>query len=367
MRWIVGVLIGLHGLIHLLGFAKALDPGAIPTLPLTISRGMGWWWLLAGILLIGTAVMSMLRLPGWWLLGGVALVLSQILIVTVWSEAWAGTIGNVVLLVAVLLGWFLYGPASFRRVMDRDIAPRFSAAATDAISPADLAGLPEPARRFLAASGVIGQPRVRNYRIRFRGRIRGTPDARWMPFTADQQSFAYQPARFFLMHARMFGLPVEAFHRFADGEASMQVKLLGAIPLVHAAGREMNRIESVTLLNDMVLMAPATLLDPRVTWEAIDDDRVLLRFVHGPDTVSATLVIDAGGQLVDFVSDDRARLSEDGKRFEAARFSTPILTYGTFGPMQLPSLGEGRWSLPDGGSFAYGEFEILSVEYNVRP
>ena len=30
-----------------------------------------------------------------------------------------------------------------------------------------------------------------------------------MPFEADQQSFADQPTRLFLMHARMFGLPVE--------------------------------------------------------------------------------------------------------------------------------------------------------------
>jgi len=367
VRWIVGVLIGLHGLIHLLGFAKAVNPDAIPTLPLTVSRGMGWWWLLGGILLIGTALMSALRLPGWWLLGSVALVLSQILIISAWPQAWAGTVGNVVLLLAVLLGWLLYGPTSFRRAMDRDTAARFDSATPATIDARDLAGLPEPARRFLTAAGVVGQPRVRNYRIRFRGRIRGTPEAGWMPFTADQQSFADQPARFFLMHARRFGLPIEAFHRLADGEATMQVRLLGAIPIVHAEGREMNRTESVTLLNDMVLMAPATLLDPAVRWEAVDDQHVLLRFTHGQDTVSATLTIDPDGRLVDFLSDDRARLSEDGKRFEPARFSTPIRAYGTFGPMRLPSFGEGRWSLPGGGDFAYGEFEILSVEYNVRP
>ncbi|MHB1327730.1 MAG: DUF6544 family protein [Gemmatimonadales bacterium] len=367
MRWIVGILIGLHGLIHLLGVAKALDPQALPTLPLTISRGMGWWWLIAGVLLVATALMSMLRLPGWWLLGAAGLVVSQVLIVGAWSEAWAGTIGNVFVLCAVLLGWFLYGPTSLRHAFDQDVAPRFDQSNTATIEETDLAGLPAPARRFLAASGVIGQPRVRNYRIRFRGRIRGTPEARWMPFTVDQQSFADAPSRFFLMHARMFGLPVEAFHRLAEGQATMQVKLLGAIPLVRADGAEMNRAESVTLLNDMVVMAPATLLDPTVRWEAIDDRTTLVRFTHGPDTVSATLLIDPDGRLIDFISDDRPRLSEDGKRFESARFSTPILSYGTFGSMRLPRRAEARWSLPAGGDFAYAEVEMISVEYNVRP
>ena len=54
------------------------------------------------------------------------------------------------------------------------------------------------------------------------------PDARWMPFEADQQSFADQPTRLFLMRARMFGMPVEAFHRLIGGRATMQVKIAGA-------------------------------------------------------------------------------------------------------------------------------------------
>ena len=42
----------------------------------------------------------------------------------------------------------------------------------------------------------------------------------------------------------------------------MRVKLLGAIDMVDARGEVMDRSETVTLFNDMCILAPATLLAP---------------------------------------------------------------------------------------------------------
>jgi hypothetical protein len=61
---------------------------------------------------------------------------------------------------------------------------------------------------------------------------------------ADQQSFSDPPTRIFLLRARMFGLPVEAFHRLIGGRATMQVKIAGAIPMVDAHGAVMDRCGS---------------------------------------------------------------------------------------------------------------------------
>ena len=97
--------------------------------------------------------------------------------------------------------------------------------------------LPEPVRRYLRVTRAVGQPRVQNYRIRFTGRIRSAPDAAWMPFEAEQQSFADEPTRLFLMRARMFGIPVQAFHRLIGGHATMQVKVIGVVPMADATGR----------------------------------------------------------------------------------------------------------------------------------
>lgn len=96
------------------------------------------------------------------------------------------------------------GPGSFRAQFQAEAAAGLARLtdAAPALSEADLAPLPEPVRRYLRAVGAVGQPRVRAYRVRFRGRIRSAPGARWMPFVADQQSFTDPPVRLFWMRAR---------------------------------------------------------------------------------------------------------------------------------------------------------------------
>ena len=160
MRWIVAVLLAVHGLIHLMGFAKAFGYAKLPQLTQPISREMGLLWLAAGLLVVASAAMMVARPRGFWIVGGVALVMSQAVILSAWRDAWAGTVVNVVLLLAVAHGWFTKGrelPGTVRA--RRRVGPR--AAARGAY---DHRGrphtLPEPVRRYLRATGVVGQPRV---------------------------------------------------------------------------------------------------------------------------------------------------------------------------------------------------------------
>ena len=271
MRWIVAVLLTVHGLIHLMGFAKAFGYAELPQLTQPISREMGLLWLAAGLLVVVSAAVMVARPGSFWIAGSVALVISQALILSAWRNAWAGTFVNGILLLAVAYAWFTEGPLSFRAQFERDVASGLARPLNASMTTeADVAHLPEPVRRYLRATGVVGQPRIQNYRLRFRGRIRSAPDAAWMPFEADQQSFADQPTRLFLMKARMFAMPVFVFHRLTGGRATMQVTIAGAISMVDASGDVMDRSEAVTLFNDMCLLAPGTLLDPGISWAPVD-------------------------------------------------------------------------------------------------
>jgi len=366
IRWIVVVLLVVHGLIHMMGFAKAFGYAELPRLTRPVSREMGVVWLAAGLLVAASAVTMVASPRNFWIVGGVALIASQTVILSAWSDAKAGTIVNAFLLLAVTYGWFNHGPRSFRAQFERDISSGLARPVeTSVVTEVDLTPLPEPVRRYLSAIGVVGRPRVLNYRVHFQGRIRSGPGARWMPFEADQQSFADQPTRLFLMHARLFGLPVEVFHRRIGGHATMQVKIAGAIPMVDASGEAMDRSEAVTLFNDMCLLAPGTLLDSRIAWEPVDTRTARARFTDGEQTISATLLFGDDGLLANFISDDRSRSSPDGKTFTRLRFSTPTRHYRDFGTARLGSYGEARWTLPD-GEFTYGEFELQKVTYNVR-
>ena len=366
MRVAIGVLLAVHGVIHFMGFAKAFGYASLPQLTQPISRGMGALWLLAGILLWISAALLVAWPRYWWIAGMAAMVISQAVVMSAWRDAWAGTIPNVVLLLAVTHGWLTEGPWSFRAQFDRDAAVGLSRPShVPKVTEYDLAPLPAPVQRYLRAIGFVGQPRIGNYRLRFRGRIRSAPDSAWMPFEADQQSFANPSTRLFLMRAHMFGLPVEAFHRFVDGRATMQVKVLGILPMVDASGRVMDQSETVTLFNDMCLLAPATLLDPRIEWEPIDSHSARARFTNGDQTITATLFFGEDGLLTNFISDDRSRLSSDGKSFARHRFSTPVRDYRAFGAVRLPAHGDTRYLLPE-GEFTYGEFDLQDVAYNLR-
>lgn len=222
MRWIPVSLLVVHGLIHLMGFAKAFGYAELPQLTQPIARAWGVAWLLAACLVAMTAALLGAGARSYWMVGALALLVSQAVIVAAWRDAWAGTGVNLVLLLIVAHGWLTEGSRSFHAQYVRDASAGLARAAADpVITGADLERLPDPVRRYLRVTRTVGQPRVQNYRLRFRGRIRRAPDSRWMPFDAEQQSFADEPTRLFLMRARLFGVPVEAFHRSVGGHATM--------------------------------------------------------------------------------------------------------------------------------------------------
>ena len=363
MRWFpVGVL-GVHALIHLMGVFKAFGYVELARLTQPIPRAWGLAWLAAAGLVATTAAMLGAGSRSYWVVGAVALVVSQVVIVSVWRDAWAGTGVNVILLLVVAHGLLTEGPWSFHEQYIRDgRAGLARTSAAPVIVEADLTGLPEPVQRYLRLTRAVGRPRVQSYRLRFRGRIRSAPDSRWMPFEAEQQSFADEPTRLFLMRARMFGVPVEAFHRAVGGRATMQVTIAGIVPIEDARGDEMDRAETVTLFNDMCLLAPGSLIDPRIAWQPVDATTARARFTYGGQTIAATLLFNGAGELVNFVSDDRSRSEPEGA-FAARRFSTPVRDYRDFGPVRLMSFGEARWLLPD-GEFTYGEFHLIEIAYN---
>ena len=214
MRWIPIALIGLHGVIHLMGFAKGFGYADPPQLTQSISRVWGLGWLVAAVLVTTTSAMLAVGARSYWIAGAFALVVSQAVIFSAWRDAWAGTAANVLLLLIVAHGWLTEGPRSFHAQYLRDAQVGLARVVPEPlVTEADMAGLPDPVQRYLRVTRSVGQPQVQNYRLRFLGRIRSAPDSRWMPFEAEQQSFADEPTRLFLMRARMFGVPVEAFHR----------------------------------------------------------------------------------------------------------------------------------------------------------
>jgi len=360
------VLIAIHALIHFMGVVKAFGLPELPELTQPIGREMGFLWLVAGLTLLAAAVMVKTHPRTWWWVAFLGVVLSEIVILTAWSDARFGTLANVIIGLFALYAFAAEGPLGLRSEYRERVQARLpTEVEAPPVTEADLADLPEAVQRYLRVTGSVGKPVARNFRAVTRGRIRATPDDPWMEFTAEQHNFLEEPSRLFLMDARKGGLPVDVLHVFRGDSASMRVRLLSLFQLVHNQGPEMDQAETVTLLNDLCLFAPSALVGSSIRWEAVEDNSARAWYTVGDRTISAVLHVNESGELVDFVSDDRLVASADGKSFTPMRWSTPVSDYRDFGERRLFSRGEGRWHPPE-GEYVYLELELLEVEVN-RP
>ncbi len=366
MRRVLVAILVLHGLIHLLGFEKAFHLARLDALTQPISPAYGVLWLAAAILLVGFAIGLVAWPTRGWMLGAVGLVCSQLAVFASWQDAWFATIANVLVVVVVLSEAGTWGPSSpwarHRREAAEGMARIAASPPLATITEADLAPLPAPIARYLRVAGFVGRPRTRSYNLSFQGRIRGSASDAWMDFDAEQQSFSDPPTRLFLMSATMKGLPVQVFHRFAEGRATFEVVVAGLFKMVDARGPDLDQAETVTVFNDMCLLAPATLLSPQVTFSEVEERSVRATFESAGKKASAVLTFGEDGMLTDFVSDDRLRASADGKTFTRQRFSTPVHETKPFGEIRSISRADARWHPPE-GELTYGEFELLDVEH----
>jgi hypothetical protein len=261
---------------------------------------------------------------------------------------------------------FLAGCGSLESSYQEQLRAQFTAqplAAAAPLSEADLAHLPPPVQRYLRRSGAVGKPKTQNVRFEFDAQMWRKPGAAPMTATSVQHNFFARPARLFFMKARMFGLPVEVLHAYAGEQATMKVRVASLVNMVDLAGDELSTGETVTILNDMCFFAPGTLIDPRLAWEPVDDRTVKVTLVNGRRRGSATLHFNERDELVNFTSDDRAALLDDGT-LRRSRWSTPVEGYREIAGRWVPTRGNAIYAYPE-GDFTYGTFVLKGIAHDV--
>ncbi len=234
------------------------------------------------------------------------------------------------------------------------------------VTDADLAGLPEPARRYLRWMGVVGRPRDRSFLVRFRGRFK-RPGQPWMPCDAWQFNAAEPVTRLFHMRidvARV--IPMVGRDSYVAGRGAMKGKALGLVTVADGSGPEFDQSELVTFLNDAVLLAPSMLLTDSTRWTGIDDGSFDITITDEGNTVTARLFVDADGALLDFATEDRWCDLPEG--LVQARWTTPISGWGEADGRPWPAGAQAVWHLPDGPlPYIEGTFAADSMARNVGP
>ena len=234
----------------------------------------------------------------------------------------------------------------------------------EVITEEDISHLPVIVRKYLNHVGCTGREKVWNFRAEFQGGIRGKSTEPFMKLKSVQYNFFENPVRIFYIVAKKSGIPAKGIHIYKNAKAIMKIKILGLIPVVDAKGFEMDKGETVTVFNDMCLMAPASLIDRNIIWTEVDANTVKGTFTNNNITISALLFFDNEGRLLNFISSDRYETT-DGKSYSNYPWETPVLEYKRFNGYNLPSKAKLIYKHPD-EDFCYGEFELVNIEYNCK-
>jgi hypothetical protein len=363
-RFLFFIILFFHGSIHLMGFFKSLNSAAIAQLQVPVSQIAGIFWLVAALIFVASAVLFLLRNPKWWIPALTALVISQILVIIAWPDARYGTLANLVVLIPVVFSALESLPTDYRQRYRKDVARLLNDNRTnELLTEADMAHLPSAIIRYLRFAGAVGKPKVFNFRAEFSGTMRQKPRGSWLKIKSQQFNFFHDPARLFYIESSMFGIPFDGYHYYIGEHAVMQIRLANLFQMVDARGEKMDQGETVTLFNDMCLLAPATLIDNRIQWQEISEKQVEATFQLHNQTIHATLTFNEEGALTDFISNDRYACA-DGKTYESYPWSTPVARYKDSEGRKIPAYGEAVWHMPD-GPFPYARFKIRCLSYNL--
>jgi hypothetical protein len=101
MRAALAAFLVIHGLIHLLGAAKAFGWADLPQLTQPVSPAAGVVWFAAAGLFLSSAATLFLWPSGWWVIAALAVGVSTAAIIPSWTDAKAGALANAIVLVAL--------------------------------------------------------------------------------------------------------------------------------------------------------------------------------------------------------------------------------------------------------------------------
>jgi hypothetical protein len=228
------------------------------------------------------------------------------------------------------------------------------------VTEADLVGLPEPVQRWLRWSNVVGTAYPVTVRLRQQGEFRMGQDRGWMRFTAQEYYTTDPPGYVWKVIFRMAPLvTVRGRDRYADGQASIVMRLLSLIPVANDHGPGLDQGAMLRFLNE-TMWFPAGVLSPYISWEARDATSAVATMRYGGVSASATFLFDEQGRLINMTAE----------RFDNANkamlpWSTPISDYGQFAGIRVPVQGAGVWQY-ERGEFPYIRLRVTDLEYN-RP
>ena len=215
----------------------------------------------------------------------------------------------------------------------------------------EIAGLPEPVRRYFVAAILPETPLALSARMAIRGKVK--LKNRWMPFSSHE---VLTPHVGFVWTAKV-GL-LSGLDASTGGNGRQRWRLFGVIPVVRAAGPDVSRSSIGRFAAEGIWLPTALLPRFGVRWSAIDDHQIV-----------ATITVDGVEVEMHLQLDDHARLrsavwnrwGDPDATGTWANYPFGIETsgYGSFEGVSIPTRGRSGWFY---GTDRWSEGEFFSYE-----
>ena len=206
---------------------------------------------------------------------------------------------------------------------------------TGGFEPGRLSELPDAAARWLSAALTPGTPLTRAVVLHMHGDIKL---GAWRPFTAAQ---VIKPATGFVWAAtvRFAALPFSGFDRYSSRSGQMRWRVLGAVPVMSAAGPDVDRSAAGRLAAESVFVPTAY---DRATWGPGPDADTALATWHIDEQVETVqLRVAADGALRE-ISMSRWG-NPGGAPYGRHPFGAVFEDQATFDGIRLPSSVRAFW------------------------
>lgn len=359
LKYLFAAIVLLHGLIHLMGFAKAFQYGNITQLTTEISRPAGIVWMMTALVFILGFALYMLKKDAWPMLAIIAGMMSQILIFSVWKDAKSGTFANILILSVAVIS---FADIRFNSKVQNECAKLLNHTTKTGvvINEDSFTSLPPMVQQWLLHSGIAGKKNIDAVRLQQKGTMRTKPDGKWMSFTATQY---FDPTHCsFIWHTDVEIIPLlfmSGRDKLIDGKGSMQIKLLSLFNIVNASNEKITSGSMIRLLAE-ICWFPSAALSKNIHWEAIDSSSAKATLSYHDQVVSGTFYFNSNGDVTGFSA---YRYYGGGKDARLEKWVIQNEAYKSFDGIRIPTHSKVYWKLKD-GDFYWLNLGITDIAFN---
>lgn len=212
-------------------------------------------------------------------------------------------------------------------------------------------------RAFCFPGGEDAARLIRGVRTAEKGEMRMSPEARWIPFTAEQ--FVDATRSSFRWDARLdpgkIASPVVT-DAYEEGHGRLVVKLGGVLPVQKVAGPDADKGELQCYFSSIAFCPPILLSHPSLDWTVVGP--LTLRVRDREDPTGTTVDIDIGEDGRPLICRaDRPRMV--GKKAVLTPWSATCSEFREWEGLRVPTRLEVSWHLPE-DPFIYFRAEITS-------